>query len=158
MSYRFRYVICCSPPELEQERTAFHGAIGKFNEEVAMKAGELLAAASLRPGINAERQQGPIESNIRMCETLVQIFSEQPPGAVFRGFVDYALHQVQDPAAAMKHVAVLFRRIGPASPESQAYQAAVAARGTCAVREFPDERELARVLRELLEAWYAPAR
>jgi hypothetical protein len=158
VSYRFRYVICCSPPELEQERTAFHAAIGKFNEEVAMKAGELLAAASLRPGIIAERQQAAIESNIRMCEMLVQIFGEQPPPAVFQGFVEYALRQAQDPAATMKRVAVLFRRAEAAGAESRDYQAAVAGRASCEVREFMDELELVRALREVLEGWYTPVR
>jgi len=121
-----------------------------------MKAGELLAAASLRPEVYAERQQGPIESNIRMCELFVQIFDEQPPPSVFQGFVDYALKQLSDPAATMKRVAVLFRQAAPATPEAQACRELLAARHECEVRDFRDENELAATLREFLDAWYAP--
>jgi hypothetical protein len=158
VSYRFRYLICCSPPELEGERRVFHAALGQFNEEVAMKSGELLAAASLRPEVNAERQQAPIESNIRMCELFVQIFAEQPPPPVFQGFVDYALKQLEDPGAPMKRVAVLFRRAEPVTPESQVCRESLTARSCCTVREFRDDAELTAMVRESLDVWYATVR
>ncbi len=156
IDFKFYNILCCTPPDLEAERLVFESAVAQFVEQVSMPDGILFAPASLRPPINAAVQKTAIDSNIRTCEFFIQIFGENWPGAVFEGFVDYALECAKDPNLATRNVAVLFRNYSNAAPELHHLRERLAAGGLCELRDFNTEADLANQLANLLSAWYLP--
>lgn len=155
-NFTFYRILCCNPPDLDPEREAFESAVTQFVEQVTMPDRVLFAPASLRPPIHATVQKSAIEANIRMCEFFVQIFGEQWPDPVFAGFVEYAQQCAADPSMATRSLAVLFRSYASAAPELRRFRERLEAGGQCEIRDFSGTEELARLIRELLSAWYAP--
>ena len=153
IDFKFYRILCCTPPDLEDERQVFESAVAQFVEQVSMPDGVLFAPASLRPPINAAVQKAAIESNIRTCEFFVQIFGEKSPDSVFGGFVDYALECAADPNLATRNVAVLFRNYDSAAPELHLIRERLAGEGSCE-RDFSDSPDLSQQLANLLRAWY----
>ena len=154
--FKFYGILCCTPPDLDSERLVFESAVTQFVEQVTMPDGILLAAASLRPPINATVQKAAIDSNIRTCEFFVQIFGEQWPDPVFAGFVDYAVECAADPTKVTRQAAVLFRSFQAAVPELRRFRESLAAAGQCEVRDFTTPETLSHQLSDLLAKWYAP--
>jgi len=154
--FRFYRILCTTPPDLEAERLAFEASVARFVEQVSMPDAVLFAPASLRPPIVAANQVPVIESNIRMCEFFIQVFGEQWPGAVFRGFVEYALRSVDDPSTATRSVCVCFRNYHAAAPEVRRFRESLAAAAQCELRDFSSAEELPGQFHELLSSWYAP--
>jgi hypothetical protein len=157
-NFRFHYIICTTPPDLEDERTAFESAVAQFVEQVTMPDGVLFAPASLRPAIDARRQKAAIDSNIRTCEFFIQIFGEQLPDPVFPGFVEYALQCRCDPAMVTRNAVVLFRNYSAAAPELRELRERLEGGGQCETRDFQSVPELSIQLRELLSGWYGQVR
>jgi hypothetical protein len=154
-NFKFYYILCTTPPDLENERVAFESAVAEFVEQVSMPEGVLLAAASLRPPVVASRQKPAIDSNIRTCEFFLQIFGEQWPDPVFPGFVEYAIECLANPSMVTRNVCVLFRNYQDAARELRQFREALAAGGRCALGDFTGTGDLAVQLRALLAGWYA---
>jgi hypothetical protein len=154
IDFKFYRILCCTPPDLEDERLVFESAVAQFVEQVSMPDGVLFAPASLRPPINAAVQKAAIESNIRTCEFFIQIFGEKSPDSVFAGFVEYALGCAADSNLATRNVAVLFRNYDSAAPELHLIRERLAAEGSCDLRDFRDTVDLSQQLANLLRAWY----
>jgi len=156
VNFTFYRILCSTPRELEAERLAFESVVAQFVEQVSMPDAVLFAPASLRPPIIAANQKVAIEANIRMCEFFIQIYGEQWPDPVFRGFVEYAVECASDPALATRAVCVFFRNYRAAAAELREFRETLAAKEQCELRDFSDVEDLSRQLRELLSAWYAP--
>jgi hypothetical protein len=154
--FKFYGILCCTPPDLDSERLVFESSVTQFVEQVSMPDGVLLAAASLRPPINAAVQKAAIDSNIRTCEFFVQIFGEQWPDPVFAGFVEYAVQCAADPAMPTRQVGVLFRNFQAAVPELHHFRQRLAASSQCELRDFKGPDDLSRQLNDLLADWYLP--
>src|SRR5579864_282679 len=150
-------ILCSTPPDLDAEREVFLSSVAKFGEEVTLPAQVLFAAASLPAPFNANLHKAAIEGNIRMVDFFVQVFGDSAPEGAYRGFVDYALECLADPAKPLRSVAVLFKATPNVGEEICKLKETLRAGGRCEVREFHDSQELDTQFREVLESWYALA-
>jgi hypothetical protein len=151
-------ILCSTPQDLDAERLAFLSANAKFGEEVTLPAQVLFAVASLPASANPNLQKAAIESNIRMVDFFVHVFGQDAPEPVYKGFVDYALECLADPAKPLRSVAVLFKASPPGSGEVRKIREELASGGRCEIREFHDVQELEQQARAILETWYELAR
>ncbi len=144
-------ILCCTPPDLESERLLFEDANAQFSEEVAVPNRVLFAVGSLRPPINPVRAKDAIETNIRECDFVIHIFGEREPEPVFRGFADLTLQCEADSSLPLRASAFVFR-----NPSGMAdLRQSLLASGQTTVRDYQNADDLAPILREILEAWYA---
>lgn len=147
-------LLCCMPPDLEQERQVFHAANTRFAEEVTMPAWILFGLASPRPDSDPRVSRSALESNIRFCDFFVQIFGETMPDPLFPAFVDLAINCTADPNFPMRSTVVLFRNPENASPEMASLRQRLIESGGCSVRDFHNAEELDAVAGEILTGWF----
>ncbi len=153
MNWTTYRLLCCSPPELDAERTAFNAANSRFAERVTMPAWILFALASPREGFDPQVHKSALESNIRFCDFFLQIFGEAMPHPAFLGFVELAAACTADPAFPMRSTVVVFRNPEQASPEMAALRQRLIETG-CDVRDFHNAKEFDELAGEVLSHWF----
>jgi hypothetical protein len=151
-------VLCSTPPELEPERVLAEATLTSFGATVTFPQQVLFAGASFRPGFDAVRHRAVGESNVRMCDFFLHIFSETWPGDAFQGFIDLAQVALADPSLPMRRTAVLFKNFAAADEKVRSFRNSLAAGGNCDLREFQDPAELERLLREIFASWWESVR
>jgi hypothetical protein len=148
-------ILCCTPPDLEQERCALNAVNAQFAERVTMPEWILFALASFRAGVDPRTYRPAIESNTRFCDFFVTVFGERSPDPMFRELVEYALTCTADPAFPMRSVVALFRNPEDAAEEMVALRKSLLEGGRCDVRDFHNREELDREFGDVLAAWHA---
>lgn len=144
-----------APEGLEEERQAFHDAVGDVNEAEGLKRGVLFVPLFVSRKLH---EQGVIDSNIR-SSTYYILAVDDYLGSMGRSF-EYDLNQAvkcrADAELPMREVVVLLKQ----QAEDRPLEAAVAAFRARPVREgeprrieFADAAQFKTVLRDLLQAW-----
>ena len=154
MAFRIYRILCSTSPDVEAERLAAESSLTKFGEHVTFPEQVLFAGASFRPPFDANRHRELGESNVRMCDFFVHIFSENWPGDAFRGFIELAQASKADPSKPMRQLAVLFRNFAKADDKVRGYREVLAGAGDCELRDFLDGAELERELSEIHAGWW----
>jgi hypothetical protein len=147
-------LLCCAPPELQEEKWLFHAVNARFSERAAMPRRILFALGSSGPAFDPRLHRQSIEDNLRFCDFFVQFFGETASDPAYAGFVELAMARRADPACSMRSVAAMFRNPEAAGPETAALRRRWLESGQCVVRDFHDAAEFDRAAEEILETWF----
>ena len=151
--YQLHRIYCATPWELEEERRAFTGLVGNFNETAAMKRGVLYIPVSLVANFRDKRpMQSVVNENIRSCRHYVQVLDTAPgdgwgvPERNFERDFRLALECSADPSLPMREVVVLLKK--PPRPPA-------GLDGSVRVEGFVNVDEFKQQLSALFSDWLA---
>lgn len=151
--FQLNRVFCATSWELEGERRAFYDVVAQVNESQGTGHGKLYLPVSLTNVRDKRPLQYTVEENIRDSAAYLLALSGDwgPLERHFERDLRLALELQRDPAAPMRHVALLLRR-SPASPTS--FLAEVAALGVAPIL-FDDVAGYRLEAHRLLSEWLA---
>jgi hypothetical protein len=151
--FTIHYLVCSTPPGLEEARDLFLTTLGDYCGRVTMPDAVLLAPASFRDGFDVSLMQGPVKSNIKNSAFFLGIFGQDPTDPAYKRLVEYAIECAENPDFPMRRVTLLFQDAGDVAPEVLALRERMT--GVCEVRSFAKAKDLPAIFEEILAVWYA---